>query len=70
VKERRIADRRTPEVFGIKKWECEVVSNHNVATFIKEIVCQLPEGEALDVKSGGIYNRRSSGEVTMARISC
>lgn len=42
-----------PEIFGIKKWECEVVSNRNVATFIKEFVVKLPEGEALDFKSGG-----------------
>ncbi len=40
------------EVFGIKKWECEVVSNHNVATFIKEFVVKLPEGEHLKFKSG------------------
>lgn len=42
-----------PEIFGIKKWECEVVSNRNVATFIKEFVVRLPEGERLDFKSGG-----------------
>lgn len=42
-----------PEIFGIKKWECTVVSNKNVATFIKEFVVQLPEGEFLDFKSGG-----------------
>jgi Na+-transporting NADH:ubiquinone oxidoreductase subunit F len=41
------------EVLGIKKWECEVVSNHNVATFIKEFVVKLPEGEKLNFKSGG-----------------
>lgn len=41
------------EIFGIKKWECEVVSNHNVATFIKEFVIKLPEGEHLDFRSGG-----------------
>ncbi len=41
------------EVMGIKKWECEVISNHNVATFIKEFVVKLPEGENLDFKSGG-----------------
>lgn len=41
------------EVFGIKKWECEVVSNESVATFIKEFVVKLPEGETLDFKSGG-----------------
>ncbi len=42
-----------PEIFGIKKWECEVVSNHNVASFIKEFVVKLPEGEMLDFRSGG-----------------
>jgi len=41
------------EIFGIKKWECEVVSNDNVATFIKEFVVKLPEGEFLDFESGG-----------------
>lgn len=41
------------EVMGIKKWECEVISNHNVATFIKEFVVKLPEGETLDFQSGG-----------------
>lgn len=41
------------EVMGIKKWECTVVSNKNVATFIKEFVVKLPEGEILDFKSGG-----------------
>jgi Na+-transporting NADH:ubiquinone oxidoreductase subunit F len=41
------------EVFGIKKWECEVISNENVATFIKEFVVQLPEGEKLDFEPGG-----------------
>lgn len=42
-----------PEVFGIKKWECEVVSNHNVATYIKEFIVKLPEGEHLEFISGG-----------------
>jgi len=42
-----------PEIFGIKKWECEVVSNHNVATFIKEFVVKLPEGEHMEFRSGG-----------------
>ncbi|MFH2096586.1 MAG: NADH:ubiquinone reductase (Na(+)-transporting) subunit F [Bacteroidota bacterium] len=41
------------EILGVKKWECEVVSNRNVATFIKEFVVRLPEGEKLDFKSGG-----------------
>ena len=42
-----------PQIFGIKKWECTVVSNRNVATFIKELVVKLPEGEHLDFLSGG-----------------
>lgn len=41
------------EIFGIKKWECEVISNRNVATFIKEFIVRLPEGETLDFRSGG-----------------
>lgn len=41
------------EILGIKKWECEVVSNNNVATFIKEFVVKLPEGENLNFRSGG-----------------
>ncbi len=54
VKVREDLDIGVPEeVFGIKKWECEVVSNRNVATFIKEFVVKLPEGESLDFKSGG-----------------
>ena len=38
---------------SVKKWECEVVSNNNVATFIKEFVVKLPEGEHLNFRSGG-----------------
>ena len=41
------------EVFGVKKYECEVVSNSNVATFIKEFVVRLPEGEEMDFRAGG-----------------
>tara|TARA_S200000501_G_scaffold378819_1_gene443962 strand:+ start:3849 stop:5084 length:1236 start_codon:yes stop_codon:yes gene_type:complete len=41
------------EIFNIKKWECTVKSNYNVATFIKELVLELPEGESLDFESGG-----------------
>src|SRR5690554_603134 len=41
------------EIFGVKKWECEVVSNHNVATFIKELVLKLPEGENVNFRAGG-----------------
>ncbi len=39
-------------VFSVKKWECEVVSNHNVATFIKEMNVRLPEGAKIDFVSG------------------
>lgn len=54
VKVKNDIEMRVPkEVMGIKKWECEVVSNKNVATFIKEFVVKLPEGENLDFKSGG-----------------
>ena len=41
------------EVFGVQKWECEVVSNYNVASFIKESVLRLPEGENLEFEAGG-----------------
>lgn len=40
-------------VFGVKKWECTVKSNNNVATFIKELVLELPEGEAINYRAGG-----------------
>lgn len=40
------------EVFGVSEWECTVVSNHNVASFIKEFTVRLPEGEAMNFKSG------------------
>jgi Na+-transporting NADH:ubiquinone oxidoreductase subunit F len=41
------------EIFGIKKWDCEVVSNDNKATFIKELVLKLPDGESVPFKAGG-----------------
>jgi len=54
VKVRQDMEIRIPEeIFGIKKWECTVVSNDNVATFIKEFIVRLPEGEILDFESGG-----------------
>ena len=40
------------EVFGVKEWECEVISNRNVSTFIKEFVVKLPEGEVMNFQSG------------------
>lgn len=45
---------RVPEeVFGVRRWECTVRSNHNVATFIKELVLELPAGESVDFRAGG-----------------
>ncbi|PHS23167.1 MAG: NADH:ubiquinone reductase (Na(+)-transporting) subunit F [Methylophaga sp.] len=41
------------EVFGVKKWPCTVRSNDNVATFIKELILDLPDGENVDFKAGG-----------------
>lgn len=41
------------EVFGVKKWRCRVRSNDNVATFIKNLVLELPEGESVDFRAGG-----------------
>ncbi len=54
VKVRQDMDIRIPEeIFGIKKWECTVKSNYNVATFIKEFIVELPDNETLDFESGG-----------------
>ena len=54
VKVRQDMQIRIPEeIFGIKKFECEVVSNYNVASFIKEFVVRLPEGQEMDFQSGG-----------------
>ncbi|MGB1557019.1 MAG: NADH:ubiquinone reductase (Na(+)-transporting) subunit F, partial [Oceanococcaceae bacterium] len=41
------------EIFGVKKWECTVRSNDNVATFIKELVLELPKGENVNFRAGG-----------------
>jgi Na+-transporting NADH:ubiquinone oxidoreductase subunit F len=41
------------EIFSIRKWECTVRSNKNVATFIKELILELPQGEHLEFKAGG-----------------
>ncbi|NLN31159.1 MAG: NADH:ubiquinone reductase (Na(+)-transporting) subunit F [Bacteroidales bacterium] len=54
VKIREALTVEVPEaVLGIRKWECEVVSNRNVATFIKEFVVRLPDGEELNFEPGG-----------------
>lgn len=41
------------EIFSVRKWECTVRSNHNVATFIKELILELPEGESVPFRAGG-----------------
>lgn len=65
VKVRQDMHIRVPEeVFGIKKWECEVISNYNVATFIKEFVVRLPEGEHLEFESGGYV------QIDVPEITC
>jgi Na+-transporting NADH:ubiquinone oxidoreductase subunit F len=42
-----------PEVFDVRKWQCKVRSNHNVATFIKELILELPAGEDVPFRAGG-----------------
>ena len=42
-----------PEIFSVRKWQCKVRSNHNVATFIKELVLELPPGEEVPFRAGG-----------------
>tara|TARA_R110001606_G_scaffold395213_2_gene567127 strand:+ start:25033 stop:26250 length:1218 start_codon:yes stop_codon:yes gene_type:complete len=52
------------EVFGVKKWECTVRSNDNVATFIKELVLELPSGEKVDFKAGGFIQIESPPHIS------
>jgi Na+-transporting NADH:ubiquinone oxidoreductase subunit F len=52
------------EIFGIKKWECEVISNYNVSTFIKEFKVKLPAGESLKFEAGG-YIQIDVPEITV-----
>src|SRR5512147_2551959 len=42
-----------PEIFSVRKWQCKVISNRNVSTFIKELKLALPEGEDVPFKAGG-----------------
>ena len=51
------------EVFGVKKWKCKVRSNDNVATFIKELVLELPEGESVPFRAGGYIQIESPPHV-------
>ena len=54
VKVREDMDITVPdEIFSIQQWECKVISNENVATFIKELVLELPDGENLNFQAGG-----------------
>jgi len=48
-----MALRMDPEIFDVKRWVCTVRSNKNVATFIKELILELPEGESVPFKAGG-----------------
>jgi len=65
VKVREDMEIRIPEeIFGIKKWECEVISNDNVSSFIKEFVVKLPDGETLDFESGGYV------QIDVPEITC
>lgn len=52
------------EVFGVKKWECTVRSNDNVATFIKELVLELPAGENVNFKAGGFIQIEAPAHVS------
>ena len=47
-----------PEIFGVRKWECTVRSNHNVATFIKELVLELPDGRDGALPRGRLHPDR------------
>lgn len=49
------------EVFGVKKWDCKVRSNDNVATFIKELVLELPPGEEVPFRAGGFIQIERPG---------
>jgi Na+-transporting NADH:ubiquinone oxidoreductase subunit F len=42
-----------PEIFSVRKWACTTRSNHNVATFIKELILELPEGDEVPFRAGG-----------------
>ena len=52
------------EVFGVKKWECTVRSNDNVATFIKELILELPSGENVNFRAGGFIQIEAPAHVS------
>jgi Na+-transporting NADH:ubiquinone oxidoreductase subunit F len=53
-----------PEIFSISKWQCRVRSNQSCATFIKELILELPEGEELDFRAGGYIQIEVEPHVT------
>jgi Na+-transporting NADH:ubiquinone oxidoreductase subunit F len=53
------------EVFGVKKWKCKVRSNNNVATFIKELVLELPTGESVPFRAGGYIQIERPGGLSI-----
>lgn len=53
------------EVFGVKKWDCTVRSNHNVATFIKELILELPAGEEVPFRAGGFIQIERPGGLSI-----
>src|SRR5690554_1200981 len=57
------------EVFGVKKWECEVIANPNVATFIKELNLKLPEGENVDSAPAAMFSWWLPPTISPSRIS-
>lgn len=52
-----------PEFFGVKSWETTVVSNDNMATFIKELVLAIPAGESVDFRAGGYVQLEAPAHV-------
>ena len=53
------------EVFGVKKWNCKVRSNNNVATFIKELILELPSGESVPFRAGGYIQIERPGGLSI-----
>jgi Na+-transporting NADH:ubiquinone oxidoreductase subunit F len=54
-----------PEIFSVQKWNCKTRSNHNVATFIKELILDLPEGESVPFRAGGYIQIERPGGVVV-----
>ena len=53
------------EVFGVKKWKCKVRSNDNVATFIKNLILEIPDGESVPFRAGGYIQIERPGGITV-----